>query len=233
MQISWINNFSLIEYPGEISCIVFTPGCNLRCGYCHNSEFVLAEKLKDIYNNLINEKSFFNFLEKRKGLLTGVSICGWEPTMQKDLIKFCEKVKSMWFLLKLDTNWRSPNIINELLEKWLVDYIAMDIKNEIWKFSISAWVLIDEKSYIKCIDSIMNSDIDYEFRTTVIKWIHNKNSIENIVKYIKWSKNYSIQNFKWWNTLDEKFVWKSFSEKELEEFKNIAEKYIQNVNIRN
>lgn len=233
MQISWINKFSLIEYPGEISCIVFTPGCNFRCGFCHNSEFVLPEKLKEVYNNLIYEKVFFNFLEKRKWLLTWVSICGWEPTIQNDLINFCEKVKSMWFLVKLDTNGRDPNKIKELLEKWFVDYIAMDIKNEIWKFSISAWVQIDEKPYLECIDLILNSNINYEFRTTVIKWIHDNNSIENIVKYIKWAKNYSIQNFKWWNTLDKKFVWESFNEKELHEFKNMAERYIKSVKIRN
>lgn len=223
----------MIEYPGEISCIIFTPGCNFRCGFCHNSEFVLPEKLTYVYKNLIYEKAFFNFLEQRKGLLTWVSICGWEPTMQNDLVLFCEKVKSMWFKVKLDTNGRDPNILNQLIDKKLVDYIAMDIKNEVWKFSISAWIDVDEKPYLESIDLILNSNIDYEFRTTVIKWVHDKNSLENIVKYIKWAKNYYIQNYKWWNNLDKNFVWSSFNLNELEEFKSISDKYVENVWIRN
>lgn len=233
MLISWINKFSLIDYPGQISCIVFTPGCNFRCGFCHNSEFVLPEKLKAVYKNIIPEKAVFNFLEQRKWLLDWVSICGWEPTIHKDLPNFCKKVKQMWFFVKLDTNWQSPEMIKELLEKKLVDYIAMDIKNEIWKFSDSAWVQLDEKPYLKSIQLILNSNIDYEFRTTVIKWVHNEVTIQNIAKYIQWSKAYYLQNYRSWKTLDPHFKWESFSEKELEEFKNIGNIYIKNVWIRN
>ena len=233
MLISAINKFSLIDYPWQVSCIVFTPGCNFRCGFCHNSEFVLPEKLKRISKTFIPEKAILNFLEKRKWLLTGVSICGWEPTMQSDLVSFCEKVKTMWFLVKLDTNGRDPKIIKELLEKKLVDYIAMDIKHEIWKFSLSAWVKLDEKPYLESIKTIMNSSIDYEFRTTVIKWIHDEKIVENIVKYISWAKAYNLQNYKWWNNLDPNFKGESFSYKELEIFKKIAEKYIKKVEVRN
>jgi pyruvate formate lyase activating enzyme len=233
MQISWINKFSLIEYPGEISCVIFTPGCNFRCGFCHNSEFVLPEKLKQVYKTLIPEKAIFNFLEKRKWLLSWVSICGWEPTMQSDLVNFCEKLKVIWFLVKLDTNWRDPKVIKELLNKGLVDYIAMDIKHEVWSFSKSAWVKLNEKSYLKSIKLIIDSDIDYEFRTTVIKWIHNKKIIENIAKYIIWAKNYYIQNYRPWKTLDKNFNWESFSEKELKEFKKVSKKFVKSVKIRN
>ena len=233
MEISWINEFSLIDYPWQISCIIFTPWCNFRCEFCHNSEFVLPEKLKEISKYFIPEKAIFNFLKKRKGLLSGVSICGWEPTIHNDLPDFCKKIKNMWFLVKLDTNGQSPKIIKELLEKKLVDYIAMDIKNEIWKFSESAWVELDEEPYLESIKLIFNSNIDYEFRTTVIKWIHNGKIIENITKYISGAKNYYVQNYKWWNTLDPNFKWESFTKKELEEFKNIWEKYIKNVWIRN
>lgn len=232
MQISAINKFSLIEFPWEISAIIFTPGCNFRCGYCHNSEFVLPEKLTNIYKNLILEKSFFNFLEKRKWLLSGVSICGWEPTIQKDLKVFCKKIKDLWYKVKLDTNWRDPKIIYELINENLVDYLAMDIKNEIWKFSISAWVEIDENPYLETIKIILNSNIDYEFRTTIIKWVHDEKNIENISKYISWAKNYFLQNYKSWNTLDPNFSWKSFTYIELEKFKNIAKKYLINVWVR-
>jgi len=233
MLISWINKFSLIDYPWKTSCIIFTPGCNFRCGFCHNSEFVLPEKLKKVYNNLIPEKAIFNFLEKRKGLLNWVSICGWEPTIHKDLPEFCKKVKDKWFLVKLDTNGQSPDMIEYLLDNKLIDYIAMDIKNEVWNFSKSSWIELDEKPYLKSIQLILSSNIDYEFRTTVIKWIHNKKIIENISKYIQWCKWYYLQNYKSGNTLDKYFNWESFNEIELEEFKIIWKKYIEKVWIRN
>jgi len=233
MQISAINKFSLIEFPWEISAIVFTPGCNFRCGYCHNSEFVLPEKLKISLNNLILEKAIFNFLEQRKWLLTWVSICGWEPTMQSDLKEFCKKLKLLWYKVKLDTNWRDPQIILDLINEKLVDYVAMDIKHEIWKFNLISWINLDEKPYLDTIKILLNSNIDYEFRTTFIKWIHDENVIENISQYLSWAKGYFIQNYRAWNTLDPNFSWKSFTQDELENFKKIAEKYIRKVKIRN
>ncbi len=233
MQISAVNKFSLIDYPGKSSAIVFTPWCNFRCPFCHNSEFVLPEKLKDIYKSLIPEEAVFNFLETRKWLLEGVSICWGEPSMQKDLKDFCAKVKSMWFLVKLDTNGRAPKLIKQLLDEKLVDYIAMDVKNEVWKFRDIVWIELDENPYLESIKLLLNSDIDYEFRTTVIKWFHNKEIIENIAKYISGAKSYYLQNYKWWNTLNPNFEWQSFNETELEYLKTIASKYIKNVWIRN
>ena len=233
MQISWINKFTLIDFPGKIACVIFTPGCNFRCAFCHNPEFVLPEKLKDIMGNLISEKSFFSFLEKRKWLLDWVSICWWEPSLQKDLALFCMKIKNMWYAVKLDTNGQNPKVIKELIDKNLIDYIAMDIKNPPWKFGEIAWVELDEKPYLESIKILLNSNIDYEFRTTVIKWIHTESDIEKISKYILWAKKYFIQNFQKWRTLKEDFSWEWFSSTELEKFLNIASKYIDNVEIRN
>ena len=232
MLISWVNKFSLIEYPGEISCVIFTPGCNMRCKFCHNDEFVLPEKLKTVMNNLIPEEVFFNFLKDRKHALTGVSICGWEPTVQKDLIDFCRKIKSMWFKVKLDTNWRDSKIIKELIDEELVDYIAMDIKHIIPKIDDLVWIKIDKWEYLKTIEIIINSNIEHEFRTTVIKWVHDEESIEEMSKLIEWSNNYYLQNFRKEKTLDPNFKWLPFKSKELEKFKKIAEKYINNVWIR-
>lgn len=232
MQISAINKFSLIDFPGHIACIIFTPGCNFRCEFCHNSEFVLPEKLKQVYKTLIPEKWILNFLEKRKWLLTWVSICWGEPTMQKDLVAFCSKLKDMGFLVKLDTNGSDPETIKELLNKNLLDYIAMDIKHEIWSFSNAAWVNIDENIYLQSIRVLLDSDIDYEFRTTVIKWMHDERIIENIAKYISWAKAYYLQNYKWWNTLNPDFKGWSFNAWELERFKQVASQYIKNVWIR-
>lgn len=234
MEISWINKFSLIDYPRQTSCIVFTPWCNFRCPFCHNSDFVLPEKLKEIYKNLIPEQAVLNFLEQRQWKLTWVSICWWEPTLQKDLYDFCKKVKDMWYLVKLDTNGRDPKIIKKLMDDKLVDYVAMDIKHEIWSFKKIAWITkLDENPYLESINLLLKSNIDYEFRTTIIKWIHTEKIIENIAKYIAWAKNYNLQNYKPWNTLDKDFAWDSFLISELKILKAIARKYVQNVKVRN
>ena len=232
MLISWITKFSLIDFPGKVSCIIFTPWCNFRCDFCHNPEFVLPELLKHNLKSLIFEKAFFSFLEKRKWLLEGVSICGWEPTLQKDLYEFCKKVKNMWFLVKLDTNGRDPEILQKLLDHNLLDYVAMDMKNPFWKLSEISWVEESEDPYKQSVKILLDSNIDYEFRTTVIKWIHTEEDIENIAKNIRWAQNYFFQNYRPGNTLKKDFHWKSFQLEELEQFRKVWEKYIKNIWIR-
>lgn len=233
MQISGINQFSLIEYPKHRACVIFTPSCNLRCHFCHNDEFVLPEKLKLIYKNLITEDAILKFLEKRKNMLNWVSICWGEPTLQKDLKEFCKKVKNLGYSIKLDTNGRDVNIIKELVEEKLLDYVAVDIKHAPSKFSEIVWLKIDEEEYYKTIKYLLDSDVDYEFRTTVIKWVHTKEDIEKIACFISWAKAFYLQNYRPEKTLNPDFKWDKFSQKELEELLNIWKKYIMNVWIRN
>ncbi len=230
MLISGIKKTTLLDYPGKVSCIIFTAGCNLRCQYCHNSEFVLPEKIK-LIKDFIPEEIFFNFLKTKIWLLDGVVICWGEPTLQKDLEPFCQKIKDMWFLVKLDTNWQNPDILKKLLEKNLLDYIAMDIKwdyenleNLIWKY--------DKQKYFESIKLIKNSDIDSEFRTTLIKNYHSLDDFETVVKQITGAKKYFLQNYKWGNTLQEDFDGKSFLSWELIDFKNIALQYVEKCTIR-
>ena len=227
MLISWITKFSLIDFPGKVSCIIFTPGCNFRCDFCHNPEFVIPELLKKNLKSLIFEKAFLTFLKKRKGLLEWVSICGWEPTLQKDLYEFCKKVKNMWFLVKLDTNGRDPGILQKLLDDNLLNYVAMDMKNPFWKLNEISWVDASEDPYKQSVQILLHSNIDYEFRTTVIKWIHTEEDIENITQNIKWAKKYYLQNYRSGNTLKKDFNWKSFQSDELERFKKICKKYVK------
>ena len=179
MLISWIQKTTLLDYPGKVSTIIFTPWCDLRCKYCHNSQFVLPELLKS-FKTYIPEEVFFNFLNTKIWILDWVVICWGEPTLQKDLVEFCEKIKKLWFLVKLDTNWRDPEMLKKLLDKNLVDYIAMDVKTTEDKFQNLTWIKPDFKKYLQSIEIIINSNIDYEFRTTVVKWYHKKEDIEKI-----------------------------------------------------
>ncbi len=234
MIISWINKFTTIDFPWELACVVFTPWCNLRCSYCHNSDFVIPEKIKNIRHTFIPKNAIFNFLEKRKQVLTGVSVCWGEPTLQLWLYDFCKRVKEMWFKVKVDTNGLSPQVIEKLIKDDLVDYVAMDVKQEIWKLEKVIWIKFDEKKYLQTIDLLKNSKIDYEFRTTVIKWVHNEKDMGKIAKQISFTKNYYLQNFKNFSwTLDENFSWESFSTKELETLQKLVKKYIKNTKIRN
>lgn len=231
MLISWIQKTTLLDYPGKVATLIFTLWCNLRCKYCHNSEFVLPEKVKE-FKDFIPEEIFFNFLKTKVWILDGVVICWWEPTLQKDLFSFCKKIKELWFLVKLDTNWQNPEILKKLLNEKLVDYIAMDIKWDYDDLSDLLWVNYEKEKYLEIIEIIKKSNIDYEFRTTLIKNYHFLKDFEKVVKQIAWSKKYFLQNFRKWNILDKTFTWESFSEKELFEFREIAWKYVEKVIIR-
>ncbi|MBP8017018.1 anaerobic ribonucleoside-triphosphate reductase activating protein, partial [Candidatus Gracilibacteria bacterium] len=205
MQIAGIKKTSLLDYPGKIATIIFTLGCNFRCHYCHNPDFVLPEKIKLIKDDLITEKAFFNFLEKRVGFIDGVVITGGEPTLQKDLYEFIKKIKKMGFLIKLDSNGRDPKILKRLIKNKLVDYIAMDIKNPIKKYKKIVNINLNLPAYEESIKIILNSDIDHEFRTTVVSGHHTKKDIENIGKLISGAKAYYIQNYESKINLNPKF----------------------------
>ena len=139
MQISGVQKTTTIDYPGKIACVVFTLWCNFRCPFCHNPESVLPEQIAEIKDDLISEDAFFNFLESRKWKLDGVSICGGEPTIQPDLYDFAKKIKDMWFLVKLDTNGRDVKIVEKMINDGILDYVAIDLKHSIEKYSVATW----------------------------------------------------------------------------------------------
>lgn len=180
MMLSGIKKSTLLDYPGKVATIVFTAGCNLRCGYCHNSEFVLPEKIRKISHDFISENIFFRFLKTRVGFLDGVVICGGEPTIHADLPDFCRKIKEAGFLVKLDTNGSKPKVLEKLLTENLVDYIAMDIKYPLDRYETVSGRKIDINAYRASIEMIRTRLPEYEFRTTVIKGIHTPEDIENI-----------------------------------------------------
>jgi pyruvate formate lyase activating enzyme len=189
MLIGGFQKFSLIDYPGKLSAIIFTQGCNFRCPYCHNPELVEPK----LFQKPLDEKIIFSFLEARKGKLDAVVITGGEPTLQKDLPEFIRKIKNAGFLVKLDSNGTSPGMLQLLLEEELIDYIAMDIKAPLGKYEKVVQAEIHTKLIKESIETIMNSGISYEFRTTLAKEMLTKAEIISIGKLIKGAKLYVLQ----------------------------------------
>ena len=228
--IAGLKKTSLLDYPEKISAIVFTKGCNFKCGYCHNPQ-LLENNSK---NDSISIESFFEFLNTRKGKLDGVVITGGEPTLQKDLKLFIEKIKSLGFLVKLDTNGSNPNIVEDLIKNNLVDYIAMDIKAPLNKYSSIINKDIDTDKIEKSIEIIMQSGIDYEFRTTVLKSQISREDFNEIGKLIKGAKKYYLQKFEVkTDILDSSLInEKTYTNEEFYEIISLLRNYIENVNLR-
>lgn len=188
MIIGGLQKTSLIDFPKCISAIIFTQGCNFRCRYCHNPELLSYTESK------YSEEEILDFLNIRKGKLDGVVITGGEPTLQKDLKEFIRKIKDMGYKVKLDTNGTNPDMIKELLNDNLLDYIAMDIKAPLDKYEE---IINIKNSYdIKnSINIIMNSNTEYEFRTTVLKKLLTIDDFEKIGDLITGAKKYYVQKF--------------------------------------
>ena len=225
MKIAGLEKLTLQDYPNHMSCIVFTQGCNMKCPFCHNSGLIPMEG-----EDLIPEEEVFEFLEKRKNMLDGVTISGGEPTVQSDLKEFIKKVKSLGYEIKLDTNGLNYDLLKELIEEKLIDYVAMDIKNNVQKYGETSGILkIKLDNISKSIELLKEGRIDYEFRTTIIQEFHTLDDIKDIIKLIGDSKYY-LQNFKRSDAVkDENLT--SFTEEELQEWNKKLNAY-QNVYIR-
>ncbi len=226
--IGGVQRTSLLDYPDKISAIVFTQGCNFRCGYCHNPQ--LLKSKNDIYDVDV----FFDFLKRRQGKLDGVVITGGEATLQPDLKLFIQKVKELGFLVKLDTNGTSPTTIKNLIDENLIDYIAMDIKAPIKKYQLVTNSQIETNKIEESISIILNSNIEYEFRTTVLPMQLQINDFEEIGKLINGAKRYYLQKFTVQSEiLDPKLKEeKNYTNEEFEEILTILKKYVKYIAIR-
>lgn len=224
--IGGIQRTSLLDFPDKISAIVFTQGCNFNCGYCHNPD--LLNSKKDIYSTDV----FFEFLDKRKGKLDGVVITGGEATLQPDLIPFIKEVKSRGFLVKLDTNGYRPEVIEQALP--LIDYIAMDIKAPLKKYSEITKVDINTEKIKQSIQLIMTSNVSYEFRTTVLKSQLDYTDFEEIGKLIQNAEKYYLQKFEAKTAINDETLKEeqTYSNKEFNEIIEILKRYIKKVELR-
>jgi len=226
MKIGGLQKLTLIDYPGKTAATVFLIGCNFKCGFCHNPELIDVNE-----KEVISEKEFFDFLKKRKGLLDGICITGGEPTIVSDLFSFIKKIKDLGFLVKLDTNGSNPEVLKELINS--LDYIAMDVKTSMERYNKAIGREIDLNNINKSINLIKNSNINYEFRTTVIPGLVDKNDIASIGKWLKGTKKIVLQQFRNKKVLDKKFEKiKPYPDEDFYKFKKILEKYIDKVELR-
>ncbi|PIS08824.1 anaerobic ribonucleoside-triphosphate reductase activating protein [Candidatus Beckwithbacteria bacterium CG10_big_fil_rev_8_21_14_0_10_34_10] len=185
MIIAGLQKSTLIDFPGRIACTVFTLGCNFRCPFCHNKDLLNQELFKKSKIKSIEEKDFFDFLNKRKKILDGVCITGGEPSLNKDLKSFCGKIKSLGLEIKLDTNGTNPLVLKNLIKKKLIDFVAMDIKASFNNYSRAAGVKFPLKKIKESIRIILKSGLEYELRTTIVPGIHSQKEVVRMALDLK------------------------------------------------
>jgi len=192
MRISGLQKMTLLDYPGKVACTVFTPGCNLRCPFCHNA--LLVTEIDDIED--YSQEELLSFLKKRRGILDGVAVTGGEPLLQSGIEEFLGKVKEMGFSVKLDTNGFLPERLKRVVADGLIDRVAVDIKNCREKYALTTGVKdIDLRPIEETVDFLLSGAVEYEFRTTVVRELHEIEDIREIGKWIGGAKEYYLQNF--------------------------------------
>ena len=200
MKIHGLQKMTLLDFPEHVACTVFLGGCDLRCPYCHNYELATGK-----VPPVMEEEELLAFLAKRKGLLDGVAITGGEPCLHRDLPDFIARIRALGFAVKLDTNGTHPDMLREVLEKGLVDYVAMDVKNSPARYALTAGLTEketdehSEQAFVSAVREsiriLMESGVDYEFRTTVVEELHREEDFEEIGALIKGAKRYFLQCF--------------------------------------
>ena len=254
MKIHGLNKLTLLDYPGHMACLIFTGACNYRCPFCHNASLVLNPNSQPA----IREDEIFSFLESRKGILEGVCISGGEPTLQADLPEFIRKIRTMGFHVKLDTNGSRPGVLKALLDEGLLDYVSMDIKNAPKKYlatigipeesqeSDSSASSSDAGKGTLCFDNLitdsvrqsaellMQSSIPYEFRTTVVKELHNEEDLLTIGKWLNGARAYYLQSFRDSETLVGASLgqFHAYEPEQMRAFRDMLKPYFEIVELR-
>lgn len=228
MKICGLQKLTLLDYPGKVACTVFLGGCNFRCQWCHNSS--LTDKNA---HEIMNSQDLLTFLDNRKDKLEGVAITGGEPCLNDDLPDLLEEIKQIGYKVKLDTNGSRYDMLKDVINKGLVDYIAMDIKNRMAKYdkTINAYTHDYMFDVMQSVKMLLHSGIEYEFRTTVIDELHDIEDFKYIGQWICGAKRYYMQPFK----DSESVVYKGYhapNDDKLNECLNMVRRYVESAEIR-
>jgi pyruvate formate lyase activating enzyme len=194
-----IQENSMIDFPGKLACVLFVPGCNFRCPYCHNPSLALNQI--DPENTLTIQEGI-DFLIERQGFLDGVVITGGEPTLQPELLSVCQKIKQLGYPIKMDTNGSRPKVIAALLAAGVIDYIAMDIKCDPEHYVPQIWPNGDPAAVLSSVGLILGSGVAHEFRTTCIHPLVTHSTIEKMSRLVEGADLYVLQQFHTSHVLD-------------------------------
>ena len=227
MKFYGFQKMTMLDFPGRVACTVFTGGCNLRCPFCHNALLVTQ-----VDNVVYDEEEILDYLKKRKGLLDGICVSGGEPLLQIGLESFLQKVKELGFKVKLDTNGTFPARLKSLVEKGLVDYVAMDIKNCKDKYALTTGTdSFDISKIEESVAFLLKDTVDYEFRTTIVDGLHETQDIVKIGEWIQGAKKYFLQNFVDSGNLIKSGL-KAVSLDKLKEFAKLLENSVGKISLR-
>ena len=227
MNIHGLQKMTLLDFPGKVACTVFLGGCDMRCPFCHNWELVDMNAPA-----LMDEQELLRFLGGRVGLLDGVAFTGGEPLLRNDLADVIKKIRDMGFLIKLDTNGNHPDRLKAVLDEGLIDYVAMDVKNSRKRYGETIGLPgFDTSKVEESIQMLISGNVDYEFRTTVMKEYHDEESFKDISEMIKGAKNYYIQCFVDRDTVPTEGL-TAYSADELRGFLEIVRPNVKNVGLR-
>ncbi|MEE3398550.1 MAG: anaerobic ribonucleoside-triphosphate reductase activating protein [Eubacterium sp.] len=227
MQIHGLQKMTLLDFPGKVACTVFLGGCDFRCPFCHNWDI-----LDPSTPVIMEEDEFYKFLDKREGLLDGVAITGGEPLLRTGMVDFIKGIRSRGFLVKLDTNGNHPDRLKELVSEGLLDYVAVDVKNNKERYGETVGIpMLDISKIEETISFLLEGNVPYEFRTTVLRQFHDADSFKGIAEWIEGAEHYFIQSFVDRETVPFSGL-EAYSPEELEEFKKLVEPHVKHIDIR-
>lgn len=231
MRITGIQKLTLLDYPGAVACTIFTGGCNFRCPFCHNALLVDPKRVQE--EGQLALEDVMDFLKKRQGVLDGVAITGGEPLLHSDMPDFLRSIKELGYRIKLDTNGSNPGLLQKILDEKLVDRVAMDIKNSPELYAMTAGLEnIDLKAIETSKNMLLGGETEYEFRTTVVKGIHTKESLAEAAKWIAGAKEYYLQQFKDSGDLLKGVGLSAFDGPEMHELCEEVRKYVPAAEVR-
>ncbi len=189
MLLGGLQKLTLLDFPGRVACTVFTLGCNFRCPFCHNAPLVSRPEVG------LSKEEFLSFLEKRRGLLDGVCVTGGEPFAQKDILSFFEEIREQGYAVKVDTNGSYPDRLSEAVDRGLVDYVAMDVKNSKRRYAETVGLKSTPSGVYRSIELLLEGRVPYEFRTTVVEELHRPEDFLEIGELIRGAERYFLQTF--------------------------------------